>query len=283
MNFKRSFISSAILGVILGYVLTGCRKDDGDGDSSLSAGSACTDIGFTKSIKVANGEQCLADGGGDTSSVVKLKITSAVGLGGTCTGTVISPTAILTAAHCFQFGIQVSVLITAVSNGQKIDIPASRIATHPSFSNAGRGLLVNDVAVIRTSAQLPVPALPILLSRPARVDEEAVLAGYGQTDNGGGAVDDVVAGRAVIRSVTDDHVRIDYKGDESHPCKGDSGGALFVEQNGELAIVGVVSQSDPSINADQVCKKGDKTLYTNTQGREVSDFIFSIARDAAVK
>jgi secreted trypsin-like serine protease len=85
-----------------------------------------------------------------------------------------------------------------------------------------------------------------------------------------------------IRLVTDNHVRIDFRGGESHPCRGDFGGALFVEQDGGLAIVGVVSQSDPSVSADQICSKGDMTLYTNTQSSAVSDFIISQARDAAV-
>jgi len=283
MKFRRSFLVSAILGAVLGFVFAGCRKDSGDGGSNLDSGSACAEIGYSKSAKVANGEQCVPNSGGDTSSVVKLRITTATGLSATCTGTVISSTAVLTAAHCFEFGGPVSVVATSVVNGERSDTAASGVFTHPGFSNSGNSLLINDVAVVRTSSKLPAPPLPILLSRPPKVDEEAVVAGYGQTDNGGPAVDDVVAGRAIIRSVTDNHVRIDYRSGESHPCKGDSGGALFIEQDGGLVIVGVVSQSDPSINSDQVCKKGDKTLYTNTQGKEVSDFIFSVARDAAVK
>ena len=145
------------------------------------------------------------------------------------------------------------------------------------------GVFFYDVAVIRTASNLPVPALPLLLSRAPVVDEEAVVAGYGQTENGGSAVDDVVAGRAVIRIVTDNHVRIDFRGGESHPCRGDSGGALFVEQDGGLAIVGVVSQSDPSVSSDQVCEKGDKTLYTSIQPTGVSDFIFAQVSNAGVK
>jgi secreted trypsin-like serine protease len=215
--------------------------------------------------------------------VVKLTISLASGEVGTCTGTVISPDAVLTAAHCFAFSRSASVIITAVAGGGKVAIPASRVVVHPGFSISSQGVLFNDVAVIRTASPLPVPSLPILLSRTPAVDEEAVVAGYGQTENGGSAVDDVVAGRAVIRFVTDNHLRIDFRGGESHPCRGDSGGALFVEEDGGLAIVGVVSQSDPSVSSGQVCEKGDKTLYTSIQQTGVSNFIFSQARNAAVK
>jgi hypothetical protein len=38
-------------------------------------------------------------------------------------------------------------------------------------------------------------------------------------------------------------------------------------------IVGVVSQSDPSVSEEQVCSKGDMTLYANAQSPDISSFI----------
>ncbi len=270
--------------VILLVLAAGCGGGSGDGGGSSSgAAGSCASIGFGKSLKVADGEQCIADSSGDTPSVVKLSIRAGDDGGGICTGTVIAPNAVLTAAHCFAFSRSTSVVVTAVTGGTKVDIPAARVAVHPGFSVSSQGILFNDVAVIRTASALPVPALPILLSRAPVVDEESVVAGFGQTENGGPTVDDVIAGRAVIRSVTDNHVRIDFRSGESHPCKGDSGGALLVEQDGGLAIVGVVSQSDPSVSSDQVCQEGDQTLYANIQQVEVANFILAQVRDAAVK
>ena len=40
-----------------------------------------------------------------------------------------------------------------------------------------------------------------------------------------------------------------------------------------LVIVGVVSQSDPSVSEEQVCSKGDMTLYANAQSPDISSFI----------
>jgi secreted trypsin-like serine protease len=281
---KRVATFSMVVVASVATLTAGCGGGSGDGcGSSSGSGAACGAIGYSKSLKVANGEQCVADSGSDTSSVVKLTIRTSSGEVGTCTGTVISPNAVLSAGHCFAFFSSASVVVTAVSGGVKVDVPASRVAIHPGFSVSSQRVFFNDVAVIRTASALPVPPLPILLSRAPAVDEEAVVAGYGQTENGGASVDEVVAGRAVIRLVTDNHVRIDFQGDESHPCRGDSGGALFVEQDGGLAIVGVVSQSDPSVSADQVCEKGDKTLYANTQQTGIANFIFAQARGAAVK
>jgi secreted trypsin-like serine protease len=227
----------------------------------------------------------VADSESDTSSVVKLRIETRDGSIGTCTGTVISTTAVLTAGHCFAYSDWSRVIITAVSAGRKVDVQSTSVVVHPNFrASLSEGLFFNDAAIVKVGSALPVPPLPLLVSRAPQVGEDSTVAGYGQTENGGAAVDDVVAGQAVIRSVTDNHLRIDYRDGESHPCKGDSGGALLVQQGEGLAIAGVVSQSDPSVTADQICEQGeDKTLYTNTQQASVSNFILAQARGAATK
>jgi hypothetical protein len=129
---------------------------------------------------------------------------------------------------------------------------------------------------------MSAPITPILLGRDAQEGEDGIVAGYGQTTSTSSLPDDVYAGYATIRDVTDNHIRIDFTSDESHPCRGDSGGALLVDEAG-LAVVGVVSQSDPSVPSDTICEVGDITLYTNIQNASVSSFVLSVAPDAAVR
>jgi trypsin len=277
MRNRQRFILTVLLALVA-PVLHGCGGgDSGGGDSSngSSAASACSAIGFNSSLKIANGEQCLADSGSDTSAVVRLSISLSDGTVGTCTGTVISPSAVLTAAHCFAFNRVSSVRVIVTSNGEKRAIASSGLSVHPGFTVSSEGVFFNDVAIVRVATTLPVAPVR-LLARPLgpQVNEEVVVAGYGQRDSSSGAEDDVVAGRAVIRVVTENHIRIDYRDGESHPCRGDSGGALFVEQDGgALAVVGVVSQSDPSVPGDRICEEGDMTLYANIQEPGVAGFI----------
>ena len=81
-----------------------CGAEDGGGSSTQFRGaSACQAIGYADTKKVANGEQCPVDSASDSSSVVKLIIIKG-NSAGFCTGTVVSPTTVLTAAHCFPRG-----------------------------------------------------------------------------------------------------------------------------------------------------------------------------------
>lgn len=275
-------VTGAVFSVLMALGCGGGSGSDAGSDTIVPDQSPCALLGYGQSLKVANGERCSSVGEDNSSSVVKLSITQSNGDRGVCTGTVISPTAVLTAAHCFAFSRVSGVVITAVDKGQKVRVSASRVAIHPDFWISSQGVLFNDVAVVHTNTSLAPAPVPVLISRAPAQQEESLVAGYGQTDNGGAVVDDVVAGRAVIRSVTDNHIRIDFRDDESHPCQGDSGGALFVEQDGALAVVGVVSQSDPSVSIDQICRRGDITLYTNTQQAGVMDFIFAQVANAGV-
>jgi secreted trypsin-like serine protease len=141
--------------------------------------------------------------------------------------------------------------------------------------------MFNDIAVVKVSRRLSTPITPIVLSRSPAELEDAVVAGYGQTTNEGEPRTNVYAGRAIVDDVSDNHIFIDYTRSQAHPCKGDSGGALFVANGAGLGVVGVVSQSDASVDIEDICELGDRTLYTNVRDPSVAAFLRANIPDAS--
>jgi secreted trypsin-like serine protease len=256
-----------------------CGTDDDGGSSTVFQGApACQAIGYANTGKVANGQKCPITSSADSSSVVKLILTKG-NARGICTGTVVSPTTILTAAHCFAGGAATIQIVTTV-NGKQSSVEARSYTIHPQWG-AEDNVMFNDVAVVKASRRLSAPITPILLSRSPGESQDSLVAGYGQTENDGPAQADAYAGRAVVDDVSDNHIYINYTPSQAHPCKGDSGGALFVANGKGIAVVGVVSQSDPSVDVEDICEVGDRTLYTNVRDPSVAAFLRANIPDGA--
>ncbi len=118
----------------------------------------------------------------------------------TCTGTVISPTKVLTAGHCAtDFTLGDSVVIAGVNNLTDINANMGYVArvqstwTHPSFNAAALNdplqnvPPIDDVSVLTLKQPLPAVYTPVPLApagSPTDYDEApALIVGYGITSN----------------------------------------------------------------------------------------------------
>ena len=249
-------------------LLVGCG---GGGEGSSSACSA---------LKINGGESC--DGG--VPSVAYLEMVNGANVS-TCTGTLISQTAVLTAAHCVagrpeQIGIAVPGYVRAIT----------QYFIHPSYRGDKGGL---DLAILKFADPIPVGPTPLLVSSGSpNPGDELVAYGYGRDQEGQGAGERVSAGEAPLKATylsfygasNGDFYETISTG-SGNLCKGDSGGPILAKnQNGEWGIIAVTSNS-PAISETVMCvptKGGTLSYVSSVQSNLAMAFILAHVPDAAL-
>src|SRR5262245_30242601 len=201
---------------------------------SLPVSNACCavkqSVCSSSATAIVNGSDCSTD----NSPVVLLNVKDATGQqAGSCSGTVIAPRAILTAAHCLQ-PPAAGVLVFLGTGPQQT---ASSFAAHPSWREANPAQF--DVGVILMPADIGRTPKPLLLSRDARTGETAVMSGWGK-DSNAGTTSILRAGVATITAVTGLTLQTTSTTTASAICQGDSGGPIFVQESGAWAVAGVI-------------------------------------------
>ena len=223
-----------------------------------AAAAACGALGVTASpsLAIVNGAECSAA----NSPVVLLNMRHAQGFAlGACSGTIITPRAILTAAHCLDEDVG----IVRVWLGAGDEIVAESFAFHPSYTQSN-GL---DVGVVIMAQDLPRTPVPLLASRDATRGESAVIAGWGRDQQSVGAT--LRAGSTTFSSVSSLFLETEFTTTASSICSGDSGGPILVSQGGRWAIAGISSAASVA-----TCNAGTN-FYVSVRNSSISSFILS--------
>jgi Trypsin len=196
----------------------------------------------------------IVGGGAPTTEGVGRSVVTIVGSRGNfCTGAVIAPKVILTAAHCVQPGADYKIVDYGADRQPKLqDVKA--VAVHPAFNMEAMQShrATADVALLqlvapamgKTSSVLGMPDIPII------VGSRFTIAGIGVTVRGDGKSGGTIRVAGLVATGKPGTLQIrlvDPVGQGTREgmgaCTGDSGGPVFEDKPGGPVIIGVISWS----------------------------------------
>ncbi len=194
--------------------------------AATSVSACAAETASTSDEKVGTVSSAIVDGESDDNpSVVSLGDPDAPN----CSGTVIGPRLVLTAAHCVTGdGLLVNV------EDRQIAVASARV--HPEYSAEG---MDHDIAILVLAENAEVRAMPLSTKEALSEGDRIRFVGFGRVKPGG----DTKGRRAGFVKVDEVDLK-QYKTvpDPSTACGRDSGGAVMDEDGTRL--VGVISAGD---------------------------------------
>ncbi len=221
--------------------------------------NACSAVGqgVNATTAIVNGTECSAA----NTPVVLLRLIRRDGFRDSagCSGTIIGPRTILTAAHCLDGDIG----FVEVWLGSGNFIPAASFKFHPGYNSGNTTFL--DVGVVLVSEDLGRAPVPVLLNRDAVVGETAIVAGWGRNQNG--ETGTFRAGATTISGVESTVLRTLFSQNSASICAGDSGGPILLSEGGVWTVAGINSAS-----SIVTCNDGTN-FYANVRHSQIRSFI----------
>jgi Trypsin len=198
-------------------------------------------------------------GGAQTAPKFANAVVMLAGQRGFCSGTAIARDLVLTAAHCVLPGTDYRLVVQG-ANGQPSLTPIASIARHPQFdAQAGqRHRATADVALLKFATAIssaPVPLGPA--GAKIAVGDAFLVAGYGLAMPGNGRTGGTIRTATLVATGQPGTLQVRLMDPATKneraglgACVGDSGGPVFMNAGGALAVIGVVSWSTGPKNAE---------------------------------
>jgi secreted trypsin-like serine protease len=201
-----------------------------------------------------------------------------------CTGTLMAPRVVLTAAHCamhrFPQPLRFALVSDVADAVESASVPVRHVYVHPRYDLRSSSS-VNDIALFELEAQvptarsehlpMPVDAVRIVKERPS-----VELVGYGGRAASGRRWGNKRAMRATITVLGPEEITIGGPG-RPQGCDGDSGGPVFaIAPGGDRVLVAVTSRS---ANDRAPCMDGSIHTRVDSYATWLAETLDAIQKD----
>ncbi|WP_141733381.1 S1 family peptidase [Oligoflexus tunisiensis] len=190
-----------------------------------------------------------------------------------CTATLVGPTQLTTAAHCFEPGVTTAEMRFGIdSTKPDLVIPVAKWIVHPSYDNQFR----YDAAVVTLQKPVPAELVPVPIAKPEELfaGRDVIYAGYGTLSETGQVAGTLNWVSVKVESVAANNPSFDTVINGKGTCYGDSGGPGYIVDEATQCLKAVGATSTASQKSPTgLCGEGDTTTdLTRLQGWIAASF-----------